>query len=119
MAFIRSWPETLEQVSREDWPEWPWGGGEPSEVWRSRRWIVQVFSTRAGSGAEERISVRRCDGSPDIGWRDLQAIKAAIGRGAAFAVEAFPSDVDVVDVANMRHLWVIPRPAWAWRATGS
>jgi hypothetical protein len=116
---VRSWPATLEQVPREDWPEWPWGGGEPLEVWRSRTWIVQVFAARYGTGADVRISVRRRDGTPDISWRDLQGIKAQIGRGSEFAVEAFPADADVVDVANMRHLWVIPRPPWAWKASGS
>jgi hypothetical protein len=33
-----------------------------------------------------------------------------------WAVEIYPADGDVVAVANMRHLWLLPEaPAFAWR----
>jgi len=34
----------------------------------------------------------------------------------ADAIEIFPADMDVVNVANMRHLWVMAEPVeFAWR----
>lgn len=44
-------------------------------------------------------------------------MKAEIGRGDLFAVEIFPPDVDIVNIANMRHLWVVPAEMvpFAWK----
>lgn len=71
-----------------------------------------------------RMSVNRTaltkDGNwdADIGWEELQRLKAEAGYGNMDAVEIYPSDKDVVNVANMRHLWILSEPlAFAWRAT--
>jgi hypothetical protein len=38
-----------------------------------------------------------------------------VGFGAADALEVYPRDGDVVNVANIRHLWVLRDPLpWAW-----
>lgn len=37
---------------------------------------------------------------------DLQRLKRECGRGDLDAVEVYPRDCDVVNVANMRHLFV-------------
>ena len=89
------------------------------EVWRSRKYLVQVHVV---VGGVERLSVQRTeldavgrwrDGIP---WEDLQRLKAECGRGGYAAVEIYPPDGDVVNVANMRHLWVLPfPPAFMWR----
>ncbi len=83
------------------------------EVWRSRDFLVQVFAV---TPEIERLSVNRCviditnkrwrDG---ITWDELQEIKRQVGRADFDAVEVFPSQVDVVNVANMRHLWVFKK----------
>ena len=39
-------------------------------------------------------------------WDDLQQVKHDVGRGDKYAIEIFPRDVDVVNVWNLRHLWV-------------
>ena len=53
-----------------------------------------------------------------ISWEDMQRLKREAGYGNHDAVEVFPPDDDVVNVANMRHLWILPRGAvsFAWRA---
>ena len=43
-----------------------------------------------------------------IDWEDLMMIKRGVGYGNSDAVEAFPKDCDTVNVANMRHLWIVP-----------
>lgn len=51
-----------------------------------------------------------------ISWDQLQEIKNALGFADRDAVEIYPAAADVVNVANMRHLWVMPEPLdFAWR----
>jgi hypothetical protein len=90
----------------------------PIAVWRSSRFLVQLFNE---SGAQ-RITISRTmidettgrwlDG---ITWDEIQAIKRQIGFGDRFAVEVYPADIDIVNVANMRHIWLVDAPPFAWR----
>lgn len=109
-------PLTLQPVPRSQWPEHQ---RQPKEVWRSRDFLVQVYDEPNGV---ERMSVSRTllvgerwmDG---ITWDDLMGLKRQVGRGDRDALEIYPADKDVVNVANMRHLWLPPEPvAFAWRA---
>lgn len=91
--------------------------GHPVEVWASRDYLVQVFA-----GDVVRLTVNRTTRSPrgdrwadGLSWDELQRIKADVGRGDRWAVEIYPPDEHVVDVANMRHLWLVDEPpAFAW-----
>lgn len=116
-AFVRTLGARLEQVPPEEWPPYPPGMSPPPiEVWRSRRFVVQVYDERQRGGLE-RISVQRTDRGDGIGWDALQEVKAEIGRGGVPAVEFYPPEGRVVNVANMRHLWTLPvMPEWAWRS---
>lgn len=108
-AENKLWPMVLKQIPRTDWPQ----GYHPpgiKEVWRSRDFLVQVYDDpRSGT---ERMSVCRTfvfDGNwlAEVSWDDLQRLKRECGRGNLDAVEIFPADADVVNVANMRHLWFV------------
>lgn len=103
-------PDFMLPVPRQAWPIRS-EGPEPVAVFRSRRFLAQVFDAHGGV---LRISVctttlttggRWEDG---ITWDELQQIKREIGFGGRDAVEVYPPDRDVVNVANMRHLWVMP-----------
>jgi len=82
---------------------------ERIRVLRNNKFLVQIFSEKTSI----RISVSRTelgkDGkwSENISWDDLQLIKHKIGFGDRMAVEIYPMDIDVVNVANMRHLWIL------------
>ena len=90
---------------------------------RSRTHLVQLFEERGGV---IRMSVQRTEWDErqnrlrdDISWDDLQRLKAEAGYGDRWAVEIFPADRSIVNVANMRHLWLLPEPpAFAWRSNG-
>ena len=45
-----------------------------------------------------------------ISWDQLMALKRHIGYGELYAIEIFPRDTDIVNVANMRHLWILREP---------
>lgn len=107
---------TLQFVPREQWPN---PHGPQRRVWRSSQFLVQEFD--APAPACVRLSVNRTTLSGDrwsdnITWDELQDIKAQCGYSHADAVEIFPPVGDVVNVANMRHIWVLrDRLPYAWR----
>ena len=109
------WPLKLRQVPRDLWPsERP----DILEVWRSRGFLVQVCSEPNGY---VRMSVNRTAHTGDnwvaaITWDELMQLKRECGRGDADALELYPADADVVNVANIRHLFFPPSPVdfkWA------
>lgn len=108
----------LEPVPRDEWPASATGPHAPTQVWRSRGYLVQRYT--APAPAVCRLSILRTSLSGDrwtdgIEWEDLQRLKAEAGFGRAWAVEIFPADGEVVNVANIRHLWLLPEaPAFAW-----
>jgi hypothetical protein len=111
------WPEQLTEVPREQWPQRMHPG--LVRVLRSRAYLVQVFHD---AGVVARLSVSRTALAPDGGWEadipweDLQRLKAEAGYGKHDAVEVFPRAGDEVNVANMRHLWVLAEPLhFVWR----
>ncbi len=90
----------------------------PDSVCRNRSYLVQIFPEIDGA---RRISVCRTmidnSGKWEDGmtWDDLMGIKAQIGYQDRWAVEIYPPDKNTVNVANMRHLWLIPeKPSFAW-----
>ena len=108
--------DVLRQIPRTEWPDvFPL---RCTEVWRSRDYLVQIYQERDGM---ERMSVCRTalDGDrweDGISWDTLQRLKRECGRGDRDAVEIYPADADVINVANMRHLWLMPEPLpFAWR----
>lgn len=80
------------------------------KVYRSADYLIQVYQDKDGY---IRISVNRVtiydsghwqDG---ISWDDLLWIKRKVGYGDRDAVEVYPRDDDVVNVANIRHLFIL------------
>lgn len=113
-------PEHLRNVPREQWPN---PNAPQRRVLRSRDFLVQEFDAEAP--AFVRLSVNRTSVSgerwrDEISWDDLQRLKRECGYGDRDAIEVYPVDTDVVNVANMRHLWVMAEPvACAWRKRSS
>lgn len=114
------WTAHLQQVPRTDWMELLATAPQAVlviDVWRSATLLVQVYepqSLTAWPHAVQRVSVMRTmvddrgvalDG---LTWDDLQRVKHEIGMGDREAVEIFPADINVVAVAHMRHLWILP-----------
>lgn len=109
----------LAPVPRASWPH----HADPFrvEVWLSSGFLAQVFTE--GSGVL-RVSVNRLatakgawvDG---ISWDELMEVKRQIGRGQEYAVEVLPRDDDIVNVAQMRHFWILPEHIVGWRRDGA
>jgi hypothetical protein len=105
----------LAQIPRDEWPS---SAGKQKEVWRSQGFFVQVFDDEG----TERLSINRTTidvatgrWDENISWDEIQRLKAECGRGDKCAVEIYPPDLDVVNVANMRHVWIVPAPEFMWK----
>jgi hypothetical protein len=96
------------------------------EVWISKKYLVQIYAEESGI---IRLSINknsiqgtgfRKDGSVswgEISWDELQELKNEVGYQDYCAVEIYPPAAQVVNVANMRHLWVLPiAPSYMWGA---
>lgn len=108
----------LTEIPKEEWPQRR-RDIAPDRVWRSKTFLVQVFPEVDGA---IRMSVARTELGKDGRWKDgitwdeLQRLKREAGYGQCDAVELFPADRDLVNVANMRHLWILlDAPAWKWK----
>lgn len=107
--YARSFPSHLVRITDFDisMPK-----GDPLiEAWRSSRYMVQVYQVTENI---ERLSICHLDFNDDftrwkdgISWDKIQRLKRECGRGDFEACEMYPIDSDIVDVANMRHLWIM------------
>ncbi|EAA8526599.1 hypothetical protein NV054_000945 [Salmonella enterica subsp. enterica serovar Cerro] len=109
---------TLKPVPEESWPI-KLHDPKRSRVWVNAYFLVQEFQEENGI---VRLSVNTTSMSAQGRWRDgiswdaLQDIKNACGYEDHDAVEIYPRANDVVNVANMRHLWIVKDPLpFAWR----
>lgn len=114
----QSKPMVLTRKPKVEWPELSGMTKKPIEVWESRFFLVQVFDEGCFAGRIlRRLTVCRAaidskgGWKQDITWEELQnTIKNNCGYGNWYGIEIYPCDKDVVNVANMRHLWVMDSP---------
>jgi len=118
----RQFSETLVELPRENWESKSSQNRTTARriaVWQSNRFLVQVFY----EAPYVRISVNRTMINDQghwvegITWDELQTIKNTIGYADECAMELYPPASLVVNVANMRHLWISPAsppPPFMW-----
>lgn len=75
-------------------------------------WRVQVNKSGDAETRVHHLSIKRNDKEPVHDWRDLQAIKTQLLGPEAEAVELYPAESRVVDLANQYHLWCIEGMKW-------
>lgn len=109
-------PEKLTQVPKDKWPS----SVETNriDVFISKKYMVQVFEEENGI---KRLSINktvfnRTSWEDNLTWDELQNIKNSVGYSECDAVEVYPKSSDVVNVANMRHLFIMPNLLdFVWR----
>lgn len=77
---------------------------EITHAFRNDRYFVTV---RPIAGHVTHLAVRSFSGERPS-WHDLQRIKNDLAGEHATAVEVFPPSEEVVDGADVYHLWVLP-----------
>lgn len=100
----------LQEIPRS---EWSCSEDETRiKVWISRNFLVQEFKEENAIRLTVNRTTIQSTGRwiDNIEWDDLQLIKREIGYGDYYAIEIYPRECDLVNVANMRHLWILPEP---------
>lgn len=106
------------EVPKSQWQRQKFIPKNISEVYCNDEFLVQVYDevelnlTRISVNKVTRSDKRWDDG---ITWDELQEIKRLLGYGDKCAVEIYPPDDDLVNVANMRHLWFTEPPYFMWK----
>lgn len=83
--------------------------GELDRAWTSIDGQYAVMSRPVDTewGAVIHACIRNLD-STDIPWAVKQQIKNELFGYEATAIEVFPAETDLVDEANMYHIWILP-----------
>src|SRR4030042_4887945 len=68
--------------------------------------IVRTVDTTWGK--IRHAAIRNLEGSPDISWSAKQEIKDKIFGKHKIGIEIYPTEKELVDEANMYHLWILP-----------
>lgn len=108
-------PVTLTEIPRSRWPTHYLNDPKaPVKAYESRKYLAQLYDAGAHeSRTAMRLSICRVTLGDDgrweegLGWEELMQVKRECGYGDWYAVEVYPQDSEVVNVANMRHLWLI------------
>lgn len=118
----KKYRDHFQDVPKDSWEHlWkPENGAKQMRVMRNKDFLVQLFKE---DGNLLRMTVNRTRlkevgrWDDNITWDELQEIKSKIGLGEFDGVEVFPRDIDVVNVANMRHIWILIKDLlpFAWR----
>lgn len=106
--------DRLTEVPRS---EFPLSQNVPDKAWRSNKYLVQLYTVKSAYfPGLVRLSINRVKMGAkgrwheDLTWDELHAIKQELGYGSWYGLEVYPCDKDVVNVASMRHLWLMPEP---------
>ena len=110
----------MELVPEDEWPFFPMWETIPVKVWRSADYLAVLYKQRADGMMRltvnsvrrkpERKRKARTDWRDGITWDELQRVKNETLGPDVWCVEVYPAQDDVVDVANMRHLWPLDEP---------
>lgn len=79
--------------------------GEIDRVWVNDKYCVMARTIQTEWGRVDHACIRNA-GSTDIPWREKQKIKNELWGKDYTAIEVFPKEIELVDEANMYHLWV-------------
>lgn len=78
------------------------------EGYLNNRYSVQISDEATDWGLVVHLWVRRHDGEMVRSWADMQRIKNELVGPERVAVEVFPPVSQLIDQANIAHLWVMP-----------
>ena len=107
----------LVEIGPEQWP--PGHSEKLIRVLRNRYFLVQIYleATHLFRLTINRTTINaELDWEDGITWEELQALKDQAGFAEFDAVEVYPCKMDVVNRANIRHLWVLGfKLPFVWR----
>lgn len=113
--------KAFRQLPKARWPT-ERQPGNLKAVWISKDYLVQIYE-ETENVIRLSINCVKLKGSKwvdSITWDTMQAIKDAVGFENFWAVEVFPMQQELLNLANIRYLFVSPKkPRYAWSKRGS
>jgi len=103
----------MREVPREQWPFMPSIETVPLRVWLSNDYLAVLYQQRIDGKLRLTVNNTRTNGMSwrdGITWDELQRIKNETLGDDVWCVEVYPPDSELVNVSNMRHLWVLQEP---------
>jgi hypothetical protein len=116
----REFPEQFQQIPIGATKDLTCMGKAPEACFRNRSFFVMLFMDDCDGTPYLRMTVNRTELTNDGGWKgditwdELMAVKRGIGFADLWMVEVYPPDEDAINVANMRHLFLVNQPPYAW-----
>lgn len=97
------------------------GAADPVRAWGSRDFLVVLYDDQD----HDRLTINRTSRDSNTGrwvdgiaWDELMDMKDQAGFGDRWAVEIYPPELEVINDANMRHLWLLSEPpACGWHTS--
>ena len=80
---------------------------EVHAVWKNHVFAVLIRTVPTAWGDVQHAAIRNVS-ETDIPWAAMQRIKDELFGADRLAVEVFPPRDELVDEANMYHLWILP-----------
>ncbi len=80
---------------------------ELNKAWVDGEYAVMSREIETDWGYVEHVCIRNVDNT-DIPWAAKQRIKNELFGHERTAIEVFPAESQLVDAANMYHIWVLP-----------
>ena len=105
--------ERMEPIPRDEWPMDEVGKSLVIGAWQSRDYLAVLYmQTNSGFLRLTVNSVRRKGGDwrDGITWDELQRVKNECLGEETWCVENYPAQSELVNVSNMRHLFVMDGP---------
>jgi hypothetical protein len=95
-------PVAMTEIPKDRWPAYFRTDPQaPRAAYESREFLAQLYDVGEREGrATLRLSIYRVTLKDD----------GQCGFAGWYAVEVYPPDWDIVNVANMRHLWLLSTP---------
>lgn len=87
------------------------GRGWTNHVRRAHRNTVFSVLERPVRGGVVHLAVSSLSETRPT-WPEMQRIKDELAGTDATAVEVYPPQGEIIDEANMYHIWVLPGPLW-------
>lgn len=77
-------------------------------AWTNNVYSVQLYEQGSEWGPIEHLMIKRHDAAASRSWADFQRIKDELFGSERTAIEVYPPASELVDQANMYHLWILP-----------
>ena len=116
----KKYGKTMTEIPEEEWPSSTVAhnkgtvGSRLLRVWRSRDFIAQLYQEASGNirlSINRTVLTEKYDYADNISWDDLFRIKNECGFSDHDMIELYPAKKDLVNVANIRHLFLLDKPS--------